>query len=560
MLSYCVRQRKKTECVPNSETFVITKNCRNAMRCICAECGITKFRFISKGEMQGSGFDELIVKGLAAGAKGLYNLGKRGASRAIKSDYVKDKVKGIGKRYLNRAVDSLADDLSKKISGRGRGRGLDIHKAIGKLPKPKAGWTLPGHKYTGPYNDLERQVKWDRDTGQIYEIYDQPTGKTDAIAMQHDVDYSVCADKGGNVKSCKNVADKKMVQALDAIPWNERQWGHWLARNTINTKQKLGLGVKKKNAKNLDTWEALANELHKPIKRNFTKRRVIAHNVDDIWCSDLVDMQKLSKWNRGYKYLLMVLDLFSKYGWIVPLKTKTGLEVAKAFESLLVKNKPKMLWVDKGKEYYNKNVLDLLAKDNIKVYSTENEEKSSVCERWNRTIKDKMYKRFTMQNNTVYVDILPKILASYNNSRHRSIGMTPIQARKPENYGKVYFNLYGDLARDNRKPEFRVGDRVRISKYKRVTFDKGYTPNWTEEVFIIDEIRFTNPITYKIKDLNGEVIKGTFYREELQKTDQEVYRIEKIIRKSKGKALVKWKGYPDEFNSWVPLKDLEKII
>ena len=246
MLSYCVRQRKRTECVPNSETFVITKNGRNAMRCICAECGITKFRFISKAEMQGSGFDELIVKGLAAGAKGLYNLGKRGASRAIKSDYVKDKVKGIGKRYLNRAIDSLADDLSKKISGRGRGRGLDIHKAIGKLPKPKAGWTLPGHKYTGPYNDLERQVKWDRDTGQIYEIYDQPTGKTDAIAMQHDVDYSVCADKGGNVKSCKNAADKKMVRALDAIPWNERQWGHWLARNTINTKQKLGLGVKKK--------------------------------------------------------------------------------------------------------------------------------------------------------------------------------------------------------------------------------------------------------------------------------------------------------------------------
>ena len=562
MLSYCVRQRKRTECVPNSETFVITKNGRNAMRCICAECGITKFRFISKAEMQGSGFDELIVKGLAAGAKGLYNLGKRGASRAIKSDYVKDKVKGIGKRYLNRAIDSLADDLSKKISGRGRGRGLDIHKAIGKLPKPKAGWTLPGHKYTGPYNDLERQVKWDRDTGQIYEIYDQPTGKTDAIAMQHDVDYSVCADKGGNVKSCKNVADKKMVRALDAIPWNERQWGHWLARNTINTKQKLGLGVKKKNAKNLDTWEALANELHKPIKRNFTKRRVIAHNVDDIWCSDLVDMQKLSKWNRGYKYLLMVLDLFSKYGWIVPLKTKTGLEVAKAFESLLVKNKPKMLWVDKGKEYYNKNVLDLLAKDKIKVYSTENEEKSSVCERWNRTIKDKMYKRFTMQNNTVYVDILPKILASYNNSRHRSIGMTPIQARKPENYGKVYFNLYGDLARDNKKndkPAFVIGDRVRISKYKRVTFDKGYTPNWTEEVFIIDEIRFTNPITYKIKDLNGEVIKGTFYREELQKTDQEVYRIEKIIRKSKGKALVKWKGYPDEFNSWVPAEDLKNL-
>ena len=254
----------------------------------------------------------------------------------------------------------------------------------------------------------------------------------------------------------------------------------------------------------------------------------------------------------------MVLDLFSKYGWIVPLKTKTGLEVSKAFESIFKKNKPKMLWVDKGKEYYNKNVLDLLAKDNITIYSTENEEKSSVCERWNRTIKDKMYKRFTIQNNTVYVDILPKILASYNNSRHRSIGMTPVQARNPQNYGKVYFNLYGDLD-NNDKPAFAIGDRVRISKYKRKTFDKGYTPNWTEEVFIIDEIQFTNPITYKIKDLNGEAIKGTFYREELQKSYGEVYRIERIVRKSKGKALVKWKGYPSEFNSWVPLKDLENL-
>ena len=203
----------------------------------------------------------------------------------------------------------------------------------------------------------------------------------------------------------------------------------------------------------------------------------------------------------------MVLDIFSKHGWIVPLKTKTGLEVSKAFQIIFKENKPKMLWVDKGKEYYNKNVLDLLAKNDVKIYSTENEEKSSVCERWNRTIKTKMYKQFTIQNNTVYIDILPKILSSYNNSKHRSIGMTPLQASEPKNYGKVYFNLYvgfhptapgfkgqSPLESDNRKPAFKVGDRVRISKYKRKTFDKGYTPNWTEEVFVIDEIQFTNPI------------------------------------------------------------------
>jgi len=106
-----------------------------------------------------------------------------------------------------------------------------------------------------------------------------------------------------------------------------------------------------------------------------------------------------------------------------------------------------------------------------------------------------------------------------------------------------------DLNRD-----LKVGDRVRISNYKRKTFDKGYTLNWTEEVFIVGEIQWTNPVTYKIKDLNGELIKGTFYREELQETDQEVHRIEKVLRKTKDKALVKWKVYPDQFNSWVSLK------
>jgi len=184
-----------------------------------------------------------------------------------------------------------------------------------------------------------------------------------------------------------------------------------------------------------------------------------------------------------------------------------------------------MLWVDKGKEYYNKDVLDLLAKNDVKIYPTENEEKSSVCERWNRTIKTKMYKQFAIQNNTVYIDILPKILFSYNNSKHRSTGMTPLQARQPKNYGKLYFNLYGDLESPTRvmdvgfhptTPGFKgqnpieIGDRFRIRKYKRKTFDKGYTPNWTEEVFIVDEIQQTNPITYKIRYLNEDPMAGTF--------------------------------------------------
>ena len=128
----------------------------------------------------------------------------------------------------------------KKGKGAQRAKGVDIHKAIGKLPKPKGGFTLPGHNYTGPYNPLEQQLRYDPTTGEILEFYVNPTGKTDAIAAQHDVDYSVC----GNDRKCKNKADRKMVKSLDAIPWNERQWGHALARNVIDVKQKLGLGVK----------------------------------------------------------------------------------------------------------------------------------------------------------------------------------------------------------------------------------------------------------------------------------------------------------------------------
>ena len=310
-----------------------------------------------------------------------------------------------------------------------------------------------------------------------------------------------------------------------------------------------------------DWSQQLADELHKPITRKFQKRRVISNGIDDIWSADLVEMQKFSKWNKGIRYLLMVIDVFSKYGWIRELKNKKTETVTEAFYDILKKSnrKPKMLWTDKGSEFISRYFRNLLGIKKIKPYHTENKEKSSVVERWNRTIKEKLWKMFTLNNNTVYWDKIDKILDDYNNTYHTSIKMTPVEASKNKNKSKVWYNLYGDLIYlKPDKTKFAIGDNVRIPKNKRKIFDKGYTPNWTEEIFIIDKVLPTKPTTYNIVDLMGKEITGSFYEQELQKSKQKTFRIEKIIKKdNKNKlALVKWSGYPDKFNSWISSKDL----
>ena len=277
----------------------------------------------------------------------------------------------------------------------------------------------------------------------------------------------------------------------------------------------------------------------------------MVNGIDKIWAADLADMKAFEKDNDGYTFLLLVIDIFSKYGWIVPLKNKKGVNVAKALENIFQERKPKKLWTDKGTEFYNKDVKKLLD-----IYSTENEEKSSIVERWIRTMKEKMWKYFTDNNTYRYIDILPDLVEDYNNTVHTSIKMTPIEASKKKNELTALRNLYPDRYKIyNLQPKFSVGDEVRITKKKKV-FEKGYTTRWTEEIFTIKKIQNTNPITYKLEDLQGEEIKGSFYEPELQKTGQQIYRIEKIIKKEKGKSLVKWKGYSDKFNSWVDNKDL----
>ena len=170
-------------------------------------------------------------------------------------------------------------------------------------------------------------------------------------------------------------------------------------------------------------------------------------------------------------------------------------------------------------------------------------------------MRDKMFKYFSANYTKKYIDVLDALVDQHNSTVHSSIKMTPTEASLKKHEAKVGRNLYPEDVRENIVPKFSIGDKVRITK-KKGTFEKGYTSRWTEEVFTVSRIQYTVPPTYKITDYNDEEIQGTFYEQELQKTTQDIFRIERVIRKRGEKALVKWLGYLESFNSWVDSEDL----
>ena len=182
------------------------------------------------------------------------------------------------------------------------------------------------------------------------------------------------------------------------------------------------------------------------------------------------------------------------------------------------------------------------------MYSIHNEGKSVVAERFIRTLKTKIYKYMTSISKNAYINKLEDIVGEYNNTYHRKIKMKHVEFKN---------NTYIDFKKEvnDKDPKFKVGDHVRISKYKNI-FAKGYTPNWSEEVFVIKKVKNTVPWTYVINDLNGEKIIGIFYEKELRKTNQKEFRTDKVIKRKGGKFYVKWKGYDSSFNSWIDKKNL----
>ncbi len=324
--------------------------------------------------------------------------------------------------------------------------------------------------------------------------------------------------------------------------------------------------INKSTKNNLKEW--ILNQetytLHKPLIKKFRREKVKVSGIDDLWQVDLVDVSKLSRENKGHKFLLTVIDVFSKHAWVQPLINKTGESILSAFKKIVKARKPNKIQSDKGTEFLNSLVQKYFKSLDIHFYTTNSELKASVVERFNRTLKEKMWRYFTHKKNNKYIEVLQDLVNSYNNTYHRTIKTKPLLVTT-KNEQKIYKNIYGHERNSGDEsvvnPQFKIGDKVRISKNKGV-FEKGYTPNWTREIFIIDKLLIQAPPTYIIKDLNDEIIEGRFYEQELQKINQkdEVYSIDKIIRKRKKnneiEYFVSWLGYPKSFNSWIKASDV----
>lgn len=311
---------------------------------------------------------------------------------------------------------------------------------------------------------------------------------------------------------------------------------------------------------------------HRPVRQHFLRRPYTVSNIDDYWEADLVDLKMLKTYNKNYTFLLTVIDCFSRFAWVEPIKDKSSKSVIRAFTKILKRSEPRQcvfLQTDRGREFCNGEFQEFLKEKDIKFRLVRNPEiKCAIVERFHRTLKSRMFRYFTHTRTKTYIDVLESLVTSYNNSLHSSLGLTPAEVTV-DTAAKVREKM---IERQSKIPyrtvKYAVNDLVRISKQKDV-FRKGYESGYTDEVFVIVHVaRQRLPTVYEVADLSGEEVDGIFYTEELSsvgvKLPTEPLEINKIIEVSgRGKskrALVTWKGLPEDCVSWVLQSNIQDEI
>ena len=275
--------------------------------------------------------------------------------------------------------------------------------------------------------------------------------------------------------------------------------------------------------------QLLAKEVFSPQITKFRRERIIPLYKDETWSADLIDKSSQSKYNNN-KFILTVIDIFTKYAWAIPLKNKSGLSITYGFKSILSEGpqggselrKPEKLWVDRGSEFYSETFKSLLKEYETKLYSTYSDLKAVFIVRFNRTLLHIINKPMFINGDGNWVNILNDAVVTYNNNIHSTINMTPVDASNNPDKVKYTFSFR------NIKPKLKVGDYVRNAD-KRNIFSKGYTSKWNRELFKVNEVLKTQPPTYKIEDFNGEIIVGKYYEQELLKSEFDFESNNKVL-------------------------------
>ena len=273
--------------------------------------------------------------------------------------------------------------------------------------------------------------------------------------------------------------------------------------------------------------QQLAKEVFSLQITKFRRERIIPLYKDETWSADLIDKSSLRKYNNNYKFILTVIDIFTKYAWAIPLKNKSGLSITNSFKILLSEHpqggseprKPEKLWVDRGIEFYNKTFKSLLKEYETKLYSTYSDLKAVFIERFNRTLLHIINKPMFINGDANWVNILNDDVVTYNNNIHSTIKMTPVDAFNNPDKVKLTFSFKNIKGKPGyAQPKLKVGDYVRNAD-KRNIFSKGYTSNWNRVLLKVNEVLKTQPPTYKIEDINGEILEDEYYEQELLKSE-----------------------------------------
>lgn len=312
----------------------------------------------------------------------------------------------------------------------------------------------------------------------------------------------------------------------------------------------------KRNAEN--ERDQVIRELYKPVRINYPRRRIELKSINDQLQIDLADMNLLKKDAKNYAYFLCAVNPFTKKVYTRALFSKKAKEVSNAVESVLKESKIKfkLLFHDKGTEFYNSNMTELLKKYNMKQYSTYTRIKASHCERMIRTIKTILYKGMEFEGSNNWVPLLPIVTKTINSTPHSRLKIIPNKVTTKDE--DTLRKIYSTPRVINRKTKFQISDKVRISN-PPIIFRRAFYPYWSPEIYTIVQINYKIPHIYRLADYEGNILQRTFYEQELQKTRYpDIWLIERILQERNGKCKVRWLNFSAAHDSWVNCKEIGK--